>query len=56
MTLTLVELCDKLKEIEETILLEKLNITSEDLVVKFEDLIEESFDKFSEEYEDEYDE
>lgn len=54
MTITLIELCEKLRDLEETILLEKLNITSSDLVDKFMDEIEENFDTFSDEFNEEY--
>lgn len=54
MTITLMELCEKLKDLEETILLEKLNLTSNDIVEKFIDEIEENFDTFSIEFNEEY--
>jgi hypothetical protein len=54
MTITLIELCEKLRDLEETILLEKLNITASDLVDKFMDEIEENFDTFSDEFNEEY--
>ena len=50
MTITLVELFEKLKEIDEVTLMERLEITSEDLVDKFDDRIEEQFDSLSEEF------
>ena len=53
MALTLVELCEKLKEVEETILLEKLDITSEDLVNRFEDVIENRFEELEQDYREE---
>ena len=53
MSLTLVELCEKLKEVEETILLEKLDITSEDLVNRFEDVIENRFEELEQDYREE---
>lgn len=45
MSLTLIEVCDKLKEIDEITLLETLDITSEDIVVRFVDVIEDNFDR-----------
>jgi hypothetical protein len=50
MTITLVELFDKLKSIDEVTLMERLEITSEDLVDKFDDRIEDQFDSLSEEF------
>jgi hypothetical protein len=50
MTITLVELCEKLKEVDETTLLEQLDISSEDIIDRFDDKIEEKFDSLSEEY------
>lgn len=52
MPLTLPEICDRLKSIDEVTLLEILNITSEDLVERFQDLIEEKADNLEEELED----
>jgi tRNA A37 methylthiotransferase MiaB len=46
--LTLVELCEKMKQIDEITLLEILNVESADLVERFIDVIEDNFDKFSE--------
>ena len=42
--LTLVELRERLKSLDEVALLELLNISSEDLVKAFPDLIEENFE------------
>jgi hypothetical protein len=53
MSMTLVELKNKLKRLDETILCEILNITSEELVDRFEDLIEEHFDELEEDLDDE---
>ena len=53
MSLTIYELQDRLKGIDELSLLEILNIDSEEIVEKFIDKIEERFDKLSKEYEDE---
>ena len=47
--LTLHDLCQKLKNIDEISLLEVLEISSEDLVERFEDKIEAKFDELSEE-------
>ena len=44
MSLTLTELQEKLKAIDEISLMEALNITSEDIVMRFVDKIEEYFD------------
>lgn len=53
MSLTIYELQDRLKEVDELSLLEILGIDSEELVDKFIDKIEEKFDKLAKEYEDE---
>lgn len=50
MSLTLPEVCEKLKEVEEVTLMEILGITSEDLVIRFEDVIEERFEEFEREF------
>lgn len=52
MTLTLPELQDKLKEIDEVTLLEQLNVTSEDLVERFVDVIEDRFEQLSFDFEE----
>jgi hypothetical protein len=44
MALTILDLFDKLKRLDEISLLEILNITAEDLVDRFEDRIEAMFD------------
>lgn len=49
MNRTFNELCEDLKKFDETILLELLNITSEQIVDKFQDKIEEDFDRLSKE-------
>ena len=56
MSLTLVDLKEKLKQLDEISLLEVLNIDSEMLVERFEDLIEERFDRLEEEFLDEEEE
>lgn len=43
--ITLVELIEKLKQTEETILLELLDVSSEELVDRFSDLIEEKYEQ-----------
>jgi anion-transporting ArsA/GET3 family ATPase len=49
--LTLIEIKDRLKQIDEVDLLELLEISSEDLVERFTDLIEDNFDKLEREVE-----
>jgi hypothetical protein len=51
MALTLIEIKDRLKQIDEVDLLELLDISSEDLVERFTDLIEDNFDKLEKEVE-----
>lgn len=51
MALTIHDLKDKLKQINEVDLLELLEISSEDLVERFIDLIEDNFDKLEKEVE-----
>lgn len=50
MTTTRSELLDILKQVEEVTLMELLEITSEDIVNRFEDFIELKYDKLNEEY------
>lgn len=50
--ITLVELCEKLKEMDEITLMERLHINSEELVVRFIDVIEEDFDSLIEEFDE----
>jgi len=45
MTLTMPDMSDRLKQKEETELLEELGITSEMIVDRFQDIIEEKFDQ-----------
>lgn len=54
--LTLTELCDKLKKIDEITLMEKLDISSEDLVDRFIDVIEDKIDSLTVDIEEEFDE
>lgn len=56
MPLTLNEIYDKLKDIDEITLLEILNISSEDLVERFQDEIDEQADRLEKELQDEIDE
>lgn len=49
--ITLVELTEKLKQTEETILLELLDVSSEELVDRFSDLIEEKYEQLVEQFE-----
>ena len=51
--LTFKDLKDRLKSLDEITLLEVLNISSEDLVERFEDLIELRFDELHDELSDE---
>lgn len=57
MPLTLNELKEKLTDVDEVTLVEKLEIYSDDIVERFTDKIEEKFDQLVEEFEiEEYDE
>ena len=51
MALTIHDLKDRLKQINEIDLLELLDISSEDIVERFIDLIEDNFDKLEKEVE-----
>jgi len=53
MPLTLEELKDRLKKQDEVSLLEVLDISSEEIVERFTDLIEDRFEKLEEELQDE---
>lgn len=53
MSLTLVELKEKLIKLDEVTLLEVLEISSEDLVERFVDVIEERFDEIEIEFQEE---
>jgi|APDOM4702015248_1054824.scaffolds.fasta_scaffold1656171_2 hypothetical protein len=46
--LTIVELKERLKQVDELLLLELLNLSSEDIVNAFPDLIEDSYDLLNE--------
>lgn len=53
MSLTLEEIKEKLKQLDEIILLELLNISSDQIVERFEDLIIDREDYFIKDLEDE---
>tara|TARA_R100001443_G_scaffold30604_1_gene44374 strand:+ start:5761 stop:5916 length:156 start_codon:yes stop_codon:yes gene_type:complete len=48
MTLTFVDICDRLSNLDEVTLLEVLDISSEEIVVRFQDKIEEKADQLEE--------
>lgn len=50
MTLLLSELCEQLKKIDEISLLERLDISSEELVEYFKDKIEDNYDALVQEF------
>lgn len=52
MTTTLTELQEKLKRLDEVTLLETLNISSEELVDRFSDIIENKYDELLPQVED----
>ena len=52
MSLTLVELCEKMKMMDEVTLIEKLGLTSEDIVSRSIDIIEDRYDEYYEEYDE----
>ena len=52
MAITFTELREKLKQIDEISLLEILNISSEDLVERFSDVIEDKYETLKEEFQD----
>lgn len=49
MNLTLVELKEKLSVLDEIVILELLDLTTIDILNRFEDIIEENYDKLIEE-------
>ena len=53
MPLTLVEVRERLKRIDEISLLEVLGLTAEDIVERCHDIIEDKYDKLVEDLEDE---
>jgi|TARA_Y100000114_G_C11724394_1_gene310158 hypothetical protein len=52
MALTIHDICDRLKNLDEISLLEVLDISSEDIVDRFNDRIEEKADELEEELRD----
>ena len=57
MSLTLAEICDKIKNnYDELLICEMLDITAEDLVDRFDDRVADRYDELMEELEDDYDE
>jgi hypothetical protein len=50
MAMTLPEIMEHMKDIDEITLIEVLRITSEDIVEQFKDRIEDDYDKFNREY------
>lgn len=48
MTLTFVDICDRLSNLDEVTLLEVLDISSEEIVVRFQDKVEEKADQLEE--------
>lgn len=50
MSLTLPELMEHLKDIEETVFLEMFNISTDELVERFEDKIEDRYDELMKEF------
>tara|TARA_R100001079_G_scaffold107209_1_gene76035 strand:+ start:1102 stop:1260 length:159 start_codon:yes stop_codon:yes gene_type:complete len=52
MALTIHDICDRLKNLDEISLLEVLDISSEDIVDRFNDRIEEKADELEEELKD----
>jgi hypothetical protein len=52
MALTILEVAEKLKQLDEITLVELLNLNSTDIVNAFMDTIEEKFDKLEGEFDD----
>jgi hypothetical protein len=52
MALTFKDVCDKLEKLDEITLLEVLDISSEDIVAKFQDKIDDNFEELSEDLND----
>lgn len=48
MSLTFPEICERLEKVDEVLLLELLEISSEDIVAKFQDRIERKIDELEE--------
>ena len=53
MSMTLREIQDRLKQLDEVTLIEVLNLDSEDLVIAFEDIIVDRFEEFEDEFAEE---
>ncbi len=51
--ITFEETCERLKRLDEITLLEVLNISSEEIVDRFRDLIEDKIEELATEFEDE---
>ena len=52
MPLTFRDVCDKLEQLDEITILEVLDISSKELVAKFEDKIEDNIEELTEDLED----
>jgi hypothetical protein len=52
MSLTLEELSERMKQVEETELIEKLGLTSEDIVERCLDIIEDRYDEYYPEFDE----
>ena len=52
MSITIVELCEKMKQVEEVELIEKLGLTSEDIVDRCVDIIEDRYDEYYPEFDE----
>ena len=52
MAFTFKDVCDNLEKLDEVTLLEVLDISSEELVSKFQDKIEDNFEELSEDLDD----
>ena len=52
MALTFKDICDKLEKLDEITLLEVLDISSEEIIGKFQDKIEDNFEELSEDLDD----
>jgi len=52
MPLTFKEVCEKLEQLDEITILEVLDVSSKELVAKFEDKIEDNIEELTEDLED----
>jgi plasmid replication initiation protein len=52
MPLTFNDVCDKLEKLDEVTLLEVLEISSDEIVAKFQDKIDDNFEELSEDLDD----